>query len=58
MGILLVGPLQQLVRYLKTGLYREDKTDWLEVVFMMGILFYSVMLLVSNTYNPFIYFRF
>ena len=57
-GILLCGPLQQLVPSLKTRLYREDKTDWLDVVFMMGILFYSVMLLVSNTYNPFIYFRF
>ena len=57
-GILLCGPLQQLVPSLKTRLYREDKTDWLDVVFMLGILFYSVMLLVSNTYNPFIYFRF
>ena len=57
-GLVLCGPLQQLFPSLKARLYREDQTDAVDVVIMLCILFYAVMLLVSNTYNPFIYFRF
>ncbi len=57
-GILLCGPLQHLVPGLKARLYREEKVDGLDVVLMIGILSYAVILLVSDTYNPFIYFRF
>ncbi|MDO5417847.1 MAG: MBOAT family O-acyltransferase [Lachnospiraceae bacterium] len=57
-GILLCGPLQCLVPGLEARLYREDKVDGWDVAAMAGIVFYSTMLLVSNTYNPFIYFRF
>ncbi len=57
-GILLCGPLQHLLPGLTERLYREDKFDLLDVVIMAAILPYSTMLLVSNTYNPFIYFRF
>ena len=57
-GILLCGPVQHLVPSLKKRLYRQEKTDAWDVVIMAGIIFYSTMLLVSNTYNPFIYFRF
>lgn len=57
-GLLLCGPMQQLLPGLKARLYREGKFDLWDVVMMAAILFYSTMLLVSNTYNPFIYFRF
>lgn len=57
-GILFCGPAQRWIPGLKERLYREDKTDLWDVVIMAFILFYSTMLLVSNTYNPFIYFRF
>lgn len=57
-GILLCGPLQQAIPSLKKRLYRQESTDIWDVVIMAGIVFYSTILLVSNTYNPFIYFRF
>ena len=57
-GIILCGPLQQAFPSLKARLYREDRVDGADVVIMGVILFYCTMLLVSNTYNPFIYFRF
>ena len=57
-GVILCGPLQQCFPSLKARLYREDRVDAADVVMMGAILFYCTMLLVSNTYNPFIYFRF
>lgn len=57
-GILLCGPVQHIFPSLKKRLYRQEKTDIWDVAVMAGIIFYSTMLLVSNTYNPFIYFRF
>lgn len=57
-GILLCGPLQYLCPALKERLYRKRKTDIWDVAIMAAVMFYSTVLLVSNTYNPFIYFRF
>lgn len=57
-GICLCGPMQQLFPAWKKRLYREEETDLLDVVMMAAVMVYSIMLLVSNTYNPFIYFRF
>lgn len=57
-GILLCGPLQTLIPALKTRVYQEEKTDIWDILIMAGIIAYAAILLVSNTYNPFIYFRF
>lgn len=57
-GICLCGPVQQLFPAWKKRLYREEETDLLDVAVMAAVTAYSIMLLVSNTYNPFIYFRF
>ena len=57
-GICLCGPLQHLFPALKKRLYREEGTDLLDVLVMAAVMAYSILLLVSNTYNPFIYFRF
>ena len=57
-GLLFCGPVQHLFPALKERLYREDRIDGWDVGIMAVIVFYSTMLLVSNTYNPFIYFRF
>ena len=57
-GILLCGPLQKWFPKLKGGLYDENRIGVADVVIMAAIFLYSMMLLVSSTYNPFIYFRF
>lgn len=57
-GILFSGPAQRLFPAWRARLYRQEKTDIFDVALMAGIVFYSTVLLVSNTYNPFIYFRF
>lgn len=57
-GILLCGPLQRLFPSLKERLYRKTQTDVWDVIIMAAVVLYSTVLLVSNTYNPFIYFRF
>lgn len=57
-GVLLCGPLQHMFPSLKKRLYRREETDIWDVAIMAAIVFYATMLLVSNTYNPFIYFRF
>lgn len=57
-GIFLCGPLQHIVPSMKKRLYRQEEIDGWDVVIMAVIVFYATMLLVSNTYNPFIYFRF
>ncbi|MFR8226463.1 MAG: MBOAT family O-acyltransferase [Lachnospirales bacterium] len=57
-GILLCGPLQAFVPQLKERLYDEDKIGILDILAMAGIFGYSMLLLISSTYNPFIYFRF
>ncbi len=57
-GILLCGPLQSWFPKLKTWLYDEERIGILDVGIMAVIFLYSMMQLVSSTYNPFIYFRF
>lgn len=57
-GILLCGPLQAAFPGLKARLYDEEKIGILDIAAMIGILGYSMLLLISSTYNPFIYFRF
>lgn len=57
-GILFCGIVQSISKRLRTALFNEEKVYLVETVFLVGVLFFSMMLLVSNTYNPFIYFRF
>ncbi len=57
-GLLLCGPLQAAWKQLHAWLYDEDHTGWLDVAVMVFLTVFCTMLLVNNTYNPFIYFRF
>ena len=58
LGILFCGPVQKRFSAWKKRLYREDGADLWDVLIMAVLMVYSTTLLVSNTYNPFIYFRF
>ena len=57
-GLLLCGPLQAVWKQLHRWLYDEEHTSWLDVAVMAFLAVFCTMLLVNNTYNPFIYFRF
>ena len=57
-GMLLAGPLQFWCRPLKVHLYDEERVCWYDIAVMAVLLIFCTMLLVNNTYNPFIYFRF
>lgn len=57
-GLLLCGPLQAVWKGLSAWLYDEEHTGWIDVVVMAVLTLFCTMMLVNNTYNPFIYFRF
>ena len=57
-GILFCGPLQALFPGLKKRLFDEEYIGVPDIAVMSAIFLYSVLLLISSTYNPFIYFRF
>ena len=57
-GVVLCGPLQAICPRLKTWLYQEETVRNVDVMAMAGILCLCLVLLICNTYNPFIYFRF
>lgn len=57
-GIALCGPIQTMLPRLKKELFKEEAPGALQAVTLLVLLFLCVMLLVSGTYNPFIYFRF
>ena len=57
-GVLLAGPLQFACRPLKRHLYDEERVCWYDIAIMAVLLIFCTMMLVNNTYNPFIYFRF
>lgn len=57
-GILLCGLAQRLWPRLKKALYDREAPGPVQSAAMLACLFGCVMLLVSSTYNPFIYFRF
>lgn len=58
LAVLLSGPLQHCCKKLKLALYSETEIGYLQMTGLVFLLVYSIMLLISNTYNPFIYFRF
>jgi alginate O-acetyltransferase complex protein AlgI len=57
-GILLCGPIQNVFIKLKSFLYSQEKSNLLETIILFSLLFVCIMMLVNNSYNPFIYFRF
>ncbi|MDD4850279.1 MAG: MBOAT family protein [Gemmiger sp.] len=57
-ALLLCGPLQALWPRLRRALYSEATPGPAQTAALLGLGFASMMLLVSSTYNPFIYFRF
>lgn len=56
LGILGAGILQKLVS--KKKWIVNLKNSYIELVYCVVLFFVCIMMLVSNTYNPFIYFRF
>ena len=56
-GILCCGIIQKNHK-LKHSLYNERKTYGVEIPILIGLFVYCIIMLVSGTYNPFIYFRF
>ncbi len=57
-GVLLCGILQSVSKPFKTALFREAGISPLQSILLLSLGFLCFMLLVSETYNPFIYFRF
>lgn len=58
LGFLLCGVLQQKVPKLKAALYDKGRTSALQAAFLTAILFFCIVSLSADAYNPFIYFRF
>ncbi len=57
-GVLLSGIVQSIFTKYKNALFSKEENSILQVVTLLVLCFACLMLLVSNTYNPFIYFRF
>ena len=57
-GIILCGPFQCIFKKFKENLFDEGNIRLYEIVTATFLLMISIVLLVNNTYNPFIYFRF
>ena len=57
-GLLLCGPVQAGLPRLKAALYDRQHTGPAQTVCLLALGSASLVLLVSGTYNPFIYFRF
>ena len=58
LGVLLCGPLQKSSKKLLAAVRDEDKLGWIQIIWLGLLYAYSVVLLISNTYNPFIYAQF
>ena len=56
LGMLGAGVIRWLGE--KTGLEKRWRRSVPEIVFLSAVMVLSLMSLASNTYNPFIYFRF
>ena len=57
-GLLLCGPAQALWPRLKDALYSRRPAGRAQTALLLALGFCCLVLLVSGTYNPFIYFRF
>ena len=57
-GLALCGPVQALWPRLRQTLYDQEETGPAQSLALLALGFVCLTLLVSGTYNPFIYFRF
>lgn len=57
-AVLGAGPVQAVTKRLVPRMHDKWKGSLMEIPFLAAVLIYSIMLLASGTYNPFIYFRF
>lgn len=57
-GILFCGPVQMLLPRLRAQLYEEETVYLIDIAIMVILLFLSTMVMISGTYNAFIYFKF
>ena len=57
-GIALCGPIQAILPGFKMWTRDDRQVRWTDILLEAILLFFCLMLLVSDTYNPFIYFRF
>ncbi len=58
LGVLLCGPLQSCCKKLRAAVFSEENTGLVQIAALAVLFLYDMVLLISNTYNPFIYFRF
>ena len=58
LAVLGAGPVQAITRKIMPRMHEKWKMSLIEIPFLACLLVYSIMLLASGTYNPFIYFRF
>ncbi len=58
LGILLCGPLQAAVKPLGRFVEEKERICKADLAVLTVLLLLCIMMLVNNTYNPFIYFRF
>lgn len=58
LGLLFCGPVQRLFMSIPGWRERKERLAWSDIAVTAVLLFFCIMLLVNNTYNPFIYFRF
>ena len=57
-GVVFCGVLQAVIGKLKQILFDENKMYFVENIMQLILLIICIMLLVNDTYNPFIYFKF
>lgn len=57
-GIILCGPLQALLPQLRKGLFDEEHFSIPDLIIMTLLLVLSTTVIISGTYNAFIYFKF
>ena len=58
LAVILCGPLQQCLPGLRARLFDEENIRWTDVAAMAALLLLGTLLMVSSTYQAFIYFRF
>lgn len=58
LAVLGAGPLQAITKKMTPRMHEKWKMSLLEIPVLFVMLIYSIALLASGTYNPFIYFRF
>ena len=58
LGIFFCGPLQAFVKPLGRFAEETERICAADLAVLTSLLLLCIMMLINNTYNPFIYFRF